>query len=138
LIIASRGTYDSSTFTSDTISQYQSEAETTLISQLTTLLKQAEHDIVLDLSFYSNEWRNETRAMIEKEGRGRHEVLLVVFRGEEEFIWRRIESRNVLFESKLEERRELEGVVVSREMLRAWKEGFEWPDGEGEIIVWIG
>lgn len=72
------------------------------------------------------------REIVERKGKGKYEVLLVVFRGEEEVLWRRIEGRNELFGEGKEER---EGMRVERDMLKGWMDGFEWPDGEGEIVI---
>ena len=56
---------------------------------------------------------------------------MVVFRGSEEMLWERIQSR----EARWEEEGMGEGRPVGRELLRKFLEGFEWPDGEGEICV---
>jgi len=126
----------------------QDEAESLLKSQLISLLNAAKHDIVLDLSLYSKEDRDLYRNIVEREGRGAHGVALVVFRvkgtveEQERVLWRRIEGRgrewvrmrdDVGEDGKRGKGRE--GMLVEREVLRGYLRGFEWPDGEGEIVV---
>ena len=126
----------------------QDEAESLLKSQLISLLNAAKHDIVLDLSLYSKEDRDLYRNIVEREGRGAHGVALVVFRvkgtveEQERVLWRRIEGRgrewvrmrdDVGEDGKRGKGRE--GMLVERELLRGYLRGFEWPDGEGEIVV---
>jgi hypothetical protein len=61
----------------------------------------------------------------------RYKVVLVVFRGSEEVIWERIQKR----EERWTEEGMGEGRPVSRELLAQFLRGFEWRDGEGEIVV---
>jgi hypothetical protein len=61
----------------------------------------------------------------------RYKVVLVVFRGREEVIWERIQAR----EGRWREEGMGEGRPVSRELLAQFLRGFEWPDGEGEIVI---
>ena len=89
--------------------------------------------MVLDMAFYSKETREEYRGLIEKEGEGRYRVAVVVLRGGEEVLWERIERRRMV--GNVEGGGE--GDVVSREQLRGYIEGFEWPEGEGEIVVGV-
>lgn len=80
---------------------------------------------------------------MEKEGAGAYGVVLVVFkvRGtveeQERVLWRRIEGRG---REWLRSRDEVggkgrEGMLVEKEVLREYLRGFEWPDGEGEVVV---
>jgi len=105
------------------------------MTHLKSLLDQGSLDVVLDLSFYTKSWRDEMRELIREHGKGKYEVLLVVFRGDKEVLWERLKKRNSLFEGVEEDRGSLEGLPVSREMLMGWLDGFEWPDGEGEVVV---
>lgn len=50
---------------------------------------------------------------------------------EESILWKRIDKRN----RNNVGREDAEGMIVDREVLRAYLRGFEWPDGEGEIFV---
>ncbi|KAK0120500.1 hypothetical protein ONS96_010709 [Cadophora gregata f. sp. sojae] len=128
-------------YNSSQLPSLQDEAETLLKSQLTTLLSQAEKDIVLDLSLYSKSDREYYREVVQREGARMYGVVLVVFRvGEtleeqEEVLWRRIERRGVEWVRARDEGRGMEGMLVERELLRRYLRGFEWPDGEGEIVV---
>ncbi len=100
---------------------------------------------MLDLSFWSREFRAEYRALVEECGRGRYVPLLVVFRvpggggaEEERVLWERIEGRRREVERRVEVLgKELggEGMSPSREELRDYVKGFEWPSGEGEVVV---
>ena len=120
------------------ISQYaefQEEAEVILLADLKRILRLGREDIVLDLSFYSKQTRNEYRDLIKDEGKGKYNILLVVFRGEEESLWKRIEGRRVENTKSREQGRPTEGMSVDRATLRMYFDGFEWPDGEGEIVI---
>ncbi|KAK0119460.1 hypothetical protein ONS95_010909 [Cadophora gregata] len=55
-------------YNSSQLPSLQDEAETLLKSQLTTLLSQAEKDIVLDLSLYSKSDREYYREVVQREG----------------------------------------------------------------------
>ncbi|KAH7411403.1 hypothetical protein BKA64DRAFT_773000 [Cadophora sp. MPI-SDFR-AT-0126] len=126
----------------------QDEAESLLKSQLTSLLNAAETDIVLDLSLYSKDDREFYRGVVEREGRGRYGIVLVVFRVRgtveevERVLWRRIERRG---EGWVRARDEVgedgergegrEGMLVERGVLAGYLRGFEWPEGEGEVSV---
>ncbi|CZR64574.1 related to ATP/GTP-binding protein [Phialocephala subalpina] len=111
--------------------ELQLEAETALIQTLKQTLEEGERDVVLDLSFWSKEMREEYREIIEKEGGGRYEIVLLVFKGSEEVLWRRVEGRRVQDEKLRENGEGGEGMSVDRETLRGYLEGFEWP-GEDE------
>jgi len=87
--------------------------------------------VVVDNAFFAKETRDEYREVIEKEGERRYEVVLVVFRASEERLWERIEGRR----RKGNVEGGGEGISVDRSMLRGWVEGFEWPEGEGEVEV---
>jgi hypothetical protein len=71
------------------------------------------------------------RGLIETEGGGRYRVVVVVFRAEEEVLWGRIEER----QKRDNAEGGGEGDRVDREMLKRYIEGFEWPVGEGEVVV---
>jgi hypothetical protein len=90
-----------------------------------------ERDVVVDLSF----WRKEERGWVEGEGHGagEGEVWGCVggFQGSEEVLWERIRGR----EERWKEEGLGEGRPVGRELLGQFVRRFEWPDGEGEIVV---
>ncbi|PVH72914.1 hypothetical protein DL98DRAFT_659779 [Cadophora sp. DSE1049] len=123
------------------LSSLQDEAESCLRSQLAALLNPAEKDIVLDLSLYAKADRELYRGVVEKEGRGRYGIVLVVFevRGtveeQEKVLWGRIEGRGVEWVRARDEGRGREGMLVERGVLDGYLRGFEWPVGEGEVCV---
>jgi hypothetical protein len=87
--------------------------------------------VEVDNSFWRRDVREEYRELVEVEGKGRHGVVLVVFRGEEEVIWGRIQGRERMGIGVWKG----EGRTVDRELLGSFFRGFEWPIGEGEILV---
>lgn len=115
--------------------EYQEEAELVLKTDLKVLLNKGQNNAVLDMSFYSKEFRDEYRKIVEIEGNGRYQILLVVFKGDEETLWERIENRRREHVIAEMEGRGREGVSVDRQTLRMYLSGFEWPDGEGELVV---
>lgn len=88
--------------------------------------------MVLDLAFYEKATREEYRKIVEEVGNGSYEVVLVVFKGSEEVLWGRIEGRRLA-----QGNGEGEGMSVERAVLGEYIEGFEWPDGEGEVVVLV-
>ncbi|KAH7355353.1 ATP/GTP-binding protein [Rhexocercosporidium sp. MPI-PUGE-AT-0058] len=142
-IFEKHGVYDHD-YAPEKLDGLQDEAEVFLNLQLRRILKGEEDEggaegdggVVLDLSLYSKSDRDSYRGIVEKEGGGRWGVVLVVFkvRGEleeqEGVLWGRIEGREREVVGK---RRE--GMPVSREVLRGYLRGFEWPAGEGEVVV---
>jgi len=57
------------------------------------VLREGKRDVVLDLSFWEKKARDEWRGLVEGQGKGVYEVVLVVCRGTEGVIWRRILGR---------------------------------------------
>lgn len=113
------------------LAQYQEEAEEEIKRELGEVLRRGERDVVLDMAFYERKTREAYRGLIGREGGGRYRVVLVVFRGSEEAVWRRLEGRN----GRGNGEGGGEGWGVSREVLGGYLEGFEWPVGEGEVLV---
>ena len=50
-------------------------------------------------------------------------------------LWRRVEGRRLADEEARGRGERTDGVIVSREKLRGFVRGFEWPEGEGEVVV---
>jgi hypothetical protein len=117
------------------LEQLQDEASETLDGELNRLLRAGEKDIVVDLAFYSKKDREECRRTIEREGKGAYQIVLVVFKGTEGSLWKRIEGRREQNQRAREGGKGYEGLSINRETLRIFLEGFEWPDGEGEIVL---
>lgn len=130
----------------------QEEAEEIVKKDLKEIVSGRKGDVVLDLSFYCREWRDEYREMIEKDGEGSYKVVLVVFKPKgvgqdskekeeglkeaEEVLWERVEARRVATTKALENGEAVEGMSVAREQLGIWLRGFEWPvnGNEGTVI----
>ncbi|KAE9371613.1 P-loop containing nucleoside triphosphate hydrolase protein [Stipitochalara longipes BDJ] len=109
----------------------QNEASEGVSRELERVLREGEKDVVLDLALWEREQRDGWREIIEREGSGRYQVVLVVFKGTEEVLWKRIKGR----EERWAEEGMSEGRPIGRELLAQFVRGFEWPDGEGEIVV---
>jgi predicted kinase len=133
-VFSHHGTYSIS-YPPSLQSTYQTEAEISIISTLKNILKAGTRDVVLDMAFYNKETRDEYRQIIQEHGGGRYTVCLVVFKGTPDTIWRRIEARRIDMERKKERGDGWEGMSIDRETLNNYDEGFEWPDGEGEIVI---
>jgi hypothetical protein len=100
-------------------------------------LRERERDVVLDMAFYLKDTRIEYRRMVRECGEGRYQVLMVVFKGSEEVLWRRIEGRRGDGEKTMGEEEGREGMHIDRETLGVFLKGFEWPVGEGEIMLTV-
>lgn len=92
---------------------------------------------MLDLALYSMEVRDGYRQIVKNKGNGVYEIVLIVFKGGEDVLWRRIERRKLEHEDARKEGKEREGMSINREMLRVWLNEFDWPDGEGEIVLYV-
>jgi len=104
---------------------YQDEAEKVLNASLDELLRQGKN-AVLDRSFYAREDREEIKGRIEAAG-GRW--CLVYLKADRDLLWRRIRERRekgINADSALD---------IKEELLDSYVEGFEAPQGEGEIVV---
>lgn len=111
-------------------SEYEAHLEeaSALYSKKFHELLEQKKNIVLDRSFYAKEDRDEYRAAVEHAG-GR--AVLVYFKAERELLWKRIRERRekgVNADSARE---------ISLALLDSFVQGFEAPDGEGEIVVTV-
>ncbi|KAF2273901.1 P-loop containing nucleoside triphosphate hydrolase protein [Westerdykella ornata] len=106
--------------------EYTEEADTEIRRTLTDLLDSGERDIVLDRALYSKEDRDYFKKLVEEKG-GRW--ILVFFRpASKDVIWNRIQRRRAAgidADSALE---------ITPEILDQYWEGFENPEGEGEVV----
>lgn len=141
IIFSLHGVYDID-YPASLYSNFQEEARSIVLSELEGLLRQGERDVVLDLAFYARAQRDRFRGVIERVGKGRYAVVLVVFRvegddreREEEVLWRRVEGRRIAGEIAAGRGERTDGVIVSREKLRGFVRGFEWPEEEGEVVL---
>ncbi|KAK3369866.1 ATP/GTP-binding protein [Podospora didyma] len=107
--------------------EYLDEADLESRRRLVELLDKGEKSIVLDRSLYSREDRNYFKEVVESKGA---RWILVFFRpASKELIWKRIQKRRengINADSAL---------GISRELLDRYWDGFENPEGEGEITV---
>ncbi|KAH8879323.1 P-loop containing nucleoside triphosphate hydrolase protein [Thozetella sp. PMI_491] len=107
--------------------EYQDDADDELQRRLASLLEDGKRDIVLDRSLYAKEDRDYYKRMIEAKGA---RWVLVFFRpASKELIWRRIVQRRengVNADSAFE---------ITKDILNGYWDGFENPEGEGEIVI---
>jgi len=109
------------------LEEYQEEADAEYRSTLAHLLDAGERDIVVDRALYSREDREYFKKVVEEKG-GRW--ILVYFRpASKDVIWNRIQRRRaagINADSAVE---------LTPEILNQYWEGFENPEGEGEVVV---
>jgi predicted kinase len=109
------------------LAEYQDEADAECKARLVDLLDRGERDIVLDRALYSREDRDYFKEVVEKKG-GRW--ILVFFRPpSKDVIWNRIQRRR---EAGVDAD---SAVELTPEILDGYWEGFENPEGEGEVVV---
>jgi len=113
-------------YPADLYSKYLDEADADFDRIFAELLDAA-HDIVVDRSLYSKEDRDRHKREVEK--RGARWVLVYFRPTSKDVIWERIRGRReagINADSALD---------ISRELLDKYWDGFDVPDGEGEIVV---
>ncbi|KAK4119203.1 P-loop containing nucleoside triphosphate hydrolase protein [Parathielavia appendiculata] len=126
IVYARHGLYGAD-YSPDKLEDYQAEADTECRRTLMHLLDQGERDIVLDRALYSREDRDYFKKVVEEKG-GRW--ILVFFRpARKDVIWNRIQRRR---EAGVDGD---SAVEITPEVLDAYWDGFEKPEGEGEIVV---
>ncbi|KAI1385769.1 P-loop containing nucleoside triphosphate hydrolase protein [Hypoxylon trugodes] len=110
--------------------EFQDEAEAECDVRLISLLDEGKKDVVLDRSLYSKEDREKYKKIVEAHG-GRW-VLVYFNAKDKDFIWNRIVTRRqqgVNADSAL---------VITKEILDRYWDGFDVPLDEGEIIIEVG
>ena len=107
--------------------EYQNEADRVFEDRLKALLAQGKSDIILDRSFYAKKDRQKFSELVRK--RGGRTVLVYLKPKNKAVIWQRIWDR------KIKPKTADSAFEVTNEILDGWWEGFEAPQGEGEIIV---
>ncbi|UNI21212.1 hypothetical protein JDV02_007222 [Purpureocillium takamizusanense] len=115
--------------------EYQDEAQAKLKDELRRLLRAENRDVVLDLAFWNKEYRDEFKALIEENG-GRW--VLVFLQAERELLWRRITERRARRDAldETDERRDGDSAFnVDEATFDMYCNGFERPEGEGEIVI---
>lgn len=105
---------------------YLDEMDIVYQATLQDLLR-ARQNIVLEKSLYAKEDRDQYKKMIEESG---GKWILVYFKAiDKEALWKRICERSV------KEKDANSALVITRDRFDRYWDGFEAPDGEGEIIV---
>ncbi|KAK3681297.1 P-loop containing nucleoside triphosphate hydrolase protein [Podospora appendiculata] len=126
---AKHGLYDID-FPAEKYPEYQVEADAEVRARLVQLLENGESDAVLDRALYLKVDRDYFKRIVEEKG-GRW--ILVYFRpANKEVLWNRVQSRRrtgIDADSAFE---------ITPELLSQFWEGFEVPDGEGEVVVAVG
>ncbi|KAM0426536.1 hypothetical protein ACHAPT_008228 [Fusarium lateritium] len=113
--------------------EYQTEAQEILVAELQHRLKEKTRDIVLDLSFWNKQYRDDFKAIVETGG-GRW--VLVFLDADRELLWERITRRKAEREDRtVEDRTGDSAFNVDEETFSMYCEGFERPRGEGECVI---
>ncbi|MEL3971674.1 ATP-binding protein [Rossellomorea oryzaecorticis] len=121
-IWASRGRYGVD-FPLEKIEEYKKEAERTLRTRLIKLI-QEKHQVVIDFSFWDRARRGQYKKLIENSG-GNWKLIYMKVHPDD--LRKRLAMRNQHFDAN--------SFPISEELLTSYLEGFEIPDGEGEIVV---
>lgn len=108
----------------DRYGELQEAAQRHLDIELEDLLR-AGSATVLDLSFWQRTQRERYKALIARYGRP---WKLLVLRVERAALRRRLEARRQRFDANA-------ALPISEDLLDSYLAGFEWPHGEGEIIL---
>lgn len=114
---------------------YQQEASQKLIAELERILQDKTNDVVLDLSFYDKEYRDEYKDIVERNG-GRW--VLVYLDAGRDLLWNRIQRRRAerdSLDAKDPERNGDSAFDIDDETFAMYLDGFEPPRGEGEIVI---
>jgi predicted kinase len=121
-IWATRGRYGVD-FPLEKIEVYKKAAEETLRSRLLNLIRQNQN-VVIDFSFWDRARRDRYKRLIEKSGGKWQLIYLKVHRDD---LLGRLTLRNQRFDAN--------SFPISEELLNSYLQGFEIPEGEGEIVV---
>ncbi|OAQ96444.1 hypothetical protein LLEC1_00977 [Akanthomyces lecanii] len=122
-------------FARDRHAGHMEEAQAHIKTALAALIREGARDAVLDLSFYSKEYRDEYKAIVEDAG-GRW--VLVFLDAERGLLWRRIQARRAARDRIPVESGARDGdsaYDIEPETFEMYCSGFEPPVGEGEIRV---
>lgn len=121
-IWATKGRYGVD-FPIEKIEEYKKEAEETLRSRLIGLIRQKQ-EVVIDFSFWDRARRDRYKKLIEDSG-GKWK--LVYLKVHPDDLRERLQLRNQRFDAN--------SFPISEELLSSYLEGFEIPEGEGELVV---
>lgn len=102
------------------------ETDQVFLETAKRILSEGKTDVVLDRAFYAKEDRDAYKKMVEDKGA---RWVLVYLTAPKQVLWERIQGRRaagVNADSAL---------VISKELLDFFYDGFDVPKGEGEIVV---
>lgn len=122
-------------YPADKYAEYQDEAKVRLNAELLRLLREKQRDIVLDLSFWNRDFRDEFKGVVENNG-GRW--VLVFLDAAKDVLRRRIAERRARRDALDERNRGRDGdsaFDVDEETFERFCGGFEKPVGEGEVVI---
>jgi predicted kinase len=121
-IWATKGRYGVD-FPIEKIEEYKKEAERTLRTRLMKLI-QEKKQVVIDFSFWDRARRDRYKKLIEN------------FCGNWKLIYMKVHSDDLRKRLTLRNQRfDANSFPISEELLTSYLEGFEIPEGEGEIVV---
>ncbi|WP_449443515.1 AAA family ATPase [Ureibacillus acetophenoni] len=103
--------------------EYRKEAEDRLRNRLIKLIHDKKQ-VVIDFSFWNRDRRNEYKKLIEDCGGKWKLIYLKVHQNE---LRKRLKLRNNRFDAN--------SFPISDELLTTYLNGFEIPEGEGEIVI---
>jgi predicted kinase len=121
-IWATRGRYGVD-FPVEKIEEYKKEAEEILRSRLIGLIRQKK-EVVIDFSFWDRARRDRYKRLIEDSG-GKWKLIYLKVHPDD--LRNRLQLRNQRFDAN--------SFPISEELLTSYLEGFEIPQGEGEMVV---
>lgn len=136
IIYESQGLY-AIDYPAEEYAQHQESALAQIQKELSRLLAQRDQDIVLDLSFWNKEYRDEYKALVES-GDGRW--VLVFLDTDKDVLWTRVQRRKAKWDALPVNDIGRDGdsaFNVSEEVFDMYCNGFERPEGEGEVVVKI-
>ena len=87
---------------------------------------EGKHDLVLDRAFYAKDDRETYKKLVEENAA---RWVLVYLKAPKEVLWQRIQARRAA------EVNADSALVISKELLDSFYDGFDVPNGEGEIVV---
>lgn len=110
-------------FPMEKIEEYKKEAERKLRNRLIKLIHN-QQQVVIDFSFWDRARRNEYKRIIEVAG---GKWMLVYLKVPQKDLRGRLKLRNKRFDAN--------SFPISEELLTSYLNGFEIPEGEGEIVI---
>lgn len=110
-------------FPMDKFEEYREEAERKLRNRLIKLI-QDKQPVVIDFSFWDRVRRNQYKKLIEDSG------------GKWKLIYLKVHPNNLRERLKIRNKRfDANSFPISEELLTSYLNGFEVPNGEGEIVI---